>query len=236
MSSFSYSHTPIKVCGLTREEDVDACSREGVNAIGFVFYEKSPRRVTPDRAHALANRLPAFITPVLLFVNAPSEMIRLCAEAVPSAWLQFHGEETPEFCAQMAKETGRRYIRALRVPLDSEEDGHKNTPKMASEIVEYTHQYSTAHAILLDAFVPGYGGGGKTFNWSLIPQNVNAHLVLSGGLTPANVGDAVRTLKNCARSFSVDVSSGVEVDKGIKDAKRIHEFVQAVRRADQTPT
>ena len=231
--SSTFSHTPIKVCGLTREEDVDACAKAGVNAIGFVFYEKSPRLVSPERAHLLAQRLPAFITPVLLFVNAPMTLIREAAKAVPSAWLQFHGEETPEFCRVVSEELGRSYIRALRIPLESEPHGDKNLAQTPSELVEYSHQYNTAQAILLDAFVPGYGGGGKTFNWSLIPQNVNAHLVLSGGLTPANVGDAVRTLSTRGRSLSVDVSSGVEVGKGIKDAKLIHEFVQAVRLADQ---
>jgi len=229
-----FFHTPIKVCGLTREEDVDACAQAGVNAIGFVFYEKSPRFISPERAHGLANRLPAFITPVLLFVNASEDDIRQACDAVPSAWLQFHGDESPAFCDKMAKLTGRRYIRALRMPLETREDWDKNTPQIPCELVEYSHQYQTAHAILLDAFVPGYGGGGKTFNWSLIPQNVNAHLVLSGGLTPANVGDAIHTLKTRGRSFSVDVSSGVEASKGIKDAQLIHQFVQAVRQAEHT--
>lgn len=232
----AYCHTPIKVCGLTREDDVDACAREGVNAIGFVFYEKSPRYVSPERAHELAKRLPAFITPVLLFVNASMTFISEAAKAVPSAWLQFHGDESPQFCAQAAQDLGRNYIRALRIPLESEAEGDKISPQKACELVEYSHQYNTAHAILLDAFVPGYGGGGKTFNWSLIPQNVNAHLVLSGGLTPANVGDAVRALRSRGRSLSVDVSSGVELDKGIKDAALIHQFVQAVRQADHAPS
>lgn len=231
--SSAFSHTPIKVCGLTREEDVDACAKAGVNAIGFVFYEKSPRLVSPERAQALAQRLPAFITPVLLFVNAPKALIEEAAHAVPSAWLQFHGDESPEFCTQVSQALGRSYLRALRIPLESDDNGGKNMSQTPSELVEYSHQYNTAQALLLDAFVPGYGGGGKTFNWSLIPQNVNAHLVLSGGLTPANVGEAVRTLKTRGRSLSVDVSSGVEVAKGIKDAKLIHEFVQAVRVADQ---
>ncbi len=213
---------------------MDACAQAGVNAIGFVFYEKSPRLVSPERAQRLAQRLPAFITPVLLFVNAPLELIREAAKAVPSAWLQFHGDESPEFCRDVANTLGRSYIRALRIPLESDANGAKNMSQTTSELVEYSHQYNTAQAILLDAFVPGYGGGGKTFNWSLIPQNVNAHLVLSGGLTPANVGDAVRTLKTRGRSLSVDVSSGVEVGKGIKDAKLIHDFVQAVRLADQS--
>ncbi len=230
----SFNHTPIKVCGLTREEDVDACAKEGVNAIGFVFYEKSPRYVNPDRAHELALRLPAFITPVLLFVNASVAQIREAAKAVPSAWLQFHGDESPAFCTEVAKDLGRSYIRALRIPLESEVQEDKNTPQTPSELVEYSHQYNTAQALLLDAYVPGYGGGGKTFNWSLIPQNVNAHLVLSGGLTPANVGDAVRTLKTRGRSLSVDVSSGVEQSKGIKDASLIHQFVKSVRLADQS--
>ena len=234
MTFASFNATPIKVCGLTREEDVDACAQAGVNAIGFVFYEKSPRLVSPERAHDLAQRLPAFITPVLLFVNASETLIRQACEAVPSAWIQFHGDETPVFCENLSKSLGRRYIRALRMPMQTDQASDKNSPQVCAELVEYSHRYQTAHAILLDAFVPGYGGGGKTFNWSLIPQNVNAHLVLSGGLTPANVGEAIHTLKTRGRSFGVDVSSGVEVSKGIKDAQLIHEFVQAVRRADQS--
>ena len=143
MTFASFNATPIKVCGLTREEDVDACAQAGVNAIGFVFYEKSPRLVSPERAHDLAQRLPAFITPVLLFVNASETLIRQACEAVPSAWIQFHGDETPAFCENLAKSLGRRYIRALRMPMQTDQASDKNSPQVSAELVEYSHRYQT---------------------------------------------------------------------------------------------
>ncbi|MCZ2104025.1 MAG: phosphoribosylanthranilate isomerase [Comamonadaceae bacterium] len=223
--------TRIKVCGLTREQDVDAAVALGADAIGFVLYPKSVRHVTPERAAELARRLPPFVTPVLLFVNASaSEVMAACAD-VAGATAQFHGDETPEACWQ-ASDRGRiPYIRAARIPAG---------PAAARfDLVKYAHDYSRARAILLDAHVEGYGGGGKTFPWSHLPANVNAHLVLSGGLTPANVGDGLRTVRPRCTTLAVDVSSGVELDgpdgtplKGLKDAGKIARFVAAVRAAD----
>ncbi len=220
------SRTRIKICGLTREQDVDAAVAAGVDAIGFVMYAPSPRAVTVERAAELALRLPAFVTPVLLFVNETSEAIAHACVQVPGAWLQFHGDETPDHCRKIARTLGRRWMRAARIPLE--------TPagEEPFDLLKYAQDYSDAQAVLLDAHVDGYGGGGKTFNWSQLPQNVNAHLVLSGGLNAANVTDGIRALRNHGHSLAVDVSSGVESAKGIKDAAKIHEFVRAVRAAD----
>jgi phosphoribosylanthranilate isomerase len=220
------NRTRIKICGLTREQDVDAAVAAGVDAIGFVMYAPSPRAVTVERAAELALRLPAFVTPVLLFVNETAEAIAHACVQVPGAWLQFHGDETPDHCRKIARTLGRRWIRAARIPLE--------TPagEEAFDLLKYAQDYSDAQAVLLDAHVDGYGGGGKTFNWSQLPPNVNAHLVLSGGLNAANVTDGIRALRHHGHSLAVDVSSGVESAKGIKDAAKIHEFVRAVRAAD----
>lgn len=221
-----FSRTRIKICGLTREQDVDTAVVAGVDAIGFVMYAPSPRAVTVERAAELASRLPAFVTPVLLFVNETAEAIAHACVQVPGAWLQFHGDETPDHCRKIARTLGRRWIRAARIPLE--------TPagQEPFDLLKYAHDYSDAQAVLLDAHVDGYGGGGKTFNWSQLPPNVNAHLVLSGGLNAANVTDGIRALRHHGHSLAVDVSSGVESAKGIKDAAKIHEFVRAVRAAD----
>ena len=220
------NRTRIKICGLTREQDVDAAVAAGVDAIGFVMYAPSPRAVTVARAAELALRLPAFVTPVLLFVNETAEAIAHACVQVPGAWLQFHGDETPDHCRKIARTLGRRWIRAARIPLE--------TPagEEPFDLLKYAQDYSDAQAVLLDAHVDGYGGGGKTFNWSQLPPNVNAHLVLSGGLNAANVTDGLRALRDRGLSLAVDVSSGVESAKGIKDAAKIHEFVRAVRAAD----
>jgi len=226
--------TRIKICGLTREQDVDAAVAAGADAIGFVLYAKSPRAVTALRAAQLARRLPPFVTPVLLFVN-PTPMEVIAASAlVAGASIQFHGDETPEQCWQASDRGRLPFIRAARIPLGAAASGF--------DLVKYADQYSQAQAILLDAHVDGYGGAGQTFNWSLLPPNVAAHLVLSGGLTPANVTDGVRLLRPRCRSLAVDVSSGVEASapdgstrKGIKDAEKIQQFVAAVRAADASP-
>ena len=220
------NRTRIKICGLTREQDVADAVAAGVDAIGFVMYEPSPRAVSVERAVELAKRLPTFVTPVLLFVNETSETIAHTAAQVPGAWLQFHGEETPDHCRKIARALGRRWIRAARIPLE--------TPagEEPFDLLKYAQDYSDAQAVLLDAHVDGYGGGGKTFNWSQLPLNVNAHLVLSGGLNAANVTDGIRALRHHGLSLAVDVSSGVESDKGIKDVAKMVEFVRAVRAAD----
>ena len=221
---------PIKICGLTRAQDVQAAVAAGANAIGFVLYPPSPRNVTPEHAAELAALLPAFVTPVLLFVNASAENIALAAQQLPGAWLQFHGDETPVFCQKVAQNLGRRWIRVARIP--------KETPEGAApfDLLKYAFDYSQAHALLLDTLVDAYGGSGSTFNWSQLPINVNAHLVLSGGLTPANVADGMAHLRHRGLSLAVDVSSGIESAPGIKDTHLMQAFVAAVRAADHHAT
>lgn len=215
--------TRIKICGLTREQDVDAAVAAGADAVGFVLYPASPRCVSAQRAAALARRLPAFVTPVFLFVNAPPCDISLACAQLQNALIQFHGDETPQDCQAATSGGARPYLRAARIPLDS---------AMAFDLVKFAQAYTSAQAILLDAHVDGFGGGGKTFNWSQLPAYVDAHLVLSGGLTPENVGDGIAQVRPRCKTLAVDVSSGVEVAKGIKDAEKIKQFVAAVRAAD----
>jgi phosphoribosylanthranilate isomerase len=219
--------TRIKICGLTREQDVDAAVAAGADAIGFVLYAKSPRFVSPQRAAELARRLPPFVTPTLLFVNEDASKIIASCAMVTGAIAQFHGDESPESCWAVCGHGQRPYLRAARIPMG--DIGH------SFDLLKFASDYSQAQAILLDAYVDGYGGGGHTFNWSLLPQNVNAHLVLSGGLTAANVIDGITQVRPRCKTLSVDISSGVEVpgQKGIKDPTRIREFVAAVRQADQ---
>ena len=203
--------TRIKICGLTREQDVDAAVAAGADAVGFVLYAPSPRAVTAQRAAELARRLPPFVTPVLLFVNESAANVMAACAAIPGGT--------------------RAFLRAARIPLGPD--------ATRFDLVEYAQRYSKAQAILLDAHVDGYGGGGKAFNWSLLPPNVASHLVLSGGLTPANVTDGILQVRPRGLSLAVDVSSGVEADgpdgkplRGIKDAGKIHRFIAAVRAAD----
>ena len=223
------ARTRIKICGLTRETDVDAAVSAGADAIGFVLYSKSARYVPIARAAELARRLPPFVTPVLLFVNEEPATIGAACDAIPAALLQFHGDETPADCLRATRDGARPFLRAARIPLGDAGRGF--------DLVKYALDYSRAQAILLDAQVDGYGGGGQAFNWSLLPPNVNAHLVLSGGLSAANVGDGILQLRPRANSLAVDVSSGVEVSdpngKGIKDPEKIWQFVAAVRAADR---
>lgn len=213
--------TRIKICGLTREADVDAAALAGADAVGFVLYPASPRHVTAQRASELARRLPPFVTPVLLFVNAAARDIQQACEAVPQALLQFHGDETPAAC----EATGRPYLRAARIPTGPAGAGF--------DLLKYASEFSTSQAILLDALVDGYGGGGQSFDWNAFPWshpllNASSRLVLSGGLTPANVIDGISRV----RPWAVDVSSGVEAAKGIKDPDKMLAFVAAVRAAD----
>lgn len=217
------ARTRIKMCGFTREADVQAAVQAGADAIGFVLYPPSPRAVSVERAAELTARLPAFVTPVLLFVNETPERIAAACAAVPGALLQFHGDETPEFCTDMSQRTGRPHLKAARIPL---------AQAASFDLLKFAQLHHTAQAILLDAHVDGFGGGGKAFNWSLLPPSVNAHLVLSGGLTPANVADGIRSLRGRGRTLAVDVSSGVESAKGIKDAALIRDFVRAVRSTE----
>jgi len=227
MSAPTLARTRIKICGLTREADVDAAVDAGADAVGFVLYPASPRAVTAQRAATLAARLPPFIMPVLLFVNeAPAQVMGALA-AVPGAMAQFHGDETPDQCRDATGHGTYRYMRAARIPLGA--------AGADFDLVKYASDFSHAQAILLDAHVDGFGGGGKAFDWSLLPTAVDAHLVLSGGLTPANVADGIRQLRPRCRSLAVDVSSGVEASKGLKDAGKIRDFIAAVRAADLAP-
>ena len=204
--------TRIKICGLTREADVDAAIEAGADALGFVLYARSPRHVALERAVALVARLPPFVTPVLLFVNASPHELRLATEALPQALLQFHGDESPEQCQAWA----RPWLRAVRI-----------SPTL--DLLDFAARFNAAQALLLDADVESYGGGGKVFDWSLLPASVPLPVVLSGGLNPANVTAGVLSV----RPWAVDVSSGVEASKGIKNAALMRRFCKAVREADQ---
>lgn len=205
------TRTRIKICGLTREQDIDDAVEAGADAIGFVLYDKSPRFVDVKRAAALARRLPAFVMPVGLFVNASAELIAEATVAMPQLLLQFHGDETPAACEAPA----RPYLRAARM-----------TPGF--DLLKFALGHPDAQAILLDAHVDGYGGGGKVFDWSLIPRDVSRPLVLSGGLHAENVIEGILRV----RPWAVDVSSGVEQAKGVKDALAMRRFCEQVREAD----
>lgn len=208
--------TAIKICGITREEDALAAAHCGAHAIGLVFYAKSPRHVTPARAAQLMRVLPPFVTSVGLFVNASADEVKQTLAIARVDLLQFHGDEAPDYCRSF----GVPYLRALRV-------------KPGLNLLQCAQDYRDAKALLLDAYVEGlHGGSGATFDWSLIPRELPLPVVLSGGLTPDNVGAAIRAV----RPWAVDVSSGVEVagansTKGVKDAAKIAAFVTGVRNA-----
>lgn len=213
MSPSSVHRTRIKICGLTREADVDAAVEAGADAIGLVLYDKSPRYVDAARAGVLASRLPPFVTPVVLLVNASPSQVRAALDAVPHALLQFHGDETPAQCEAV----GRPYVRAARMA-------------PGFDLLDFTLSFASAQAMLVDAHVEGYGGGGQVFDWSLLPRQLSRPMILSGGLHPGNVAQGVRAV----RPWAVDVSSGVEVGKGLKDAGLMRQFCQAVREADRS--
>lgn len=205
------SRTRIKICGLTRPQDLDAAIHLGADAVGFVFYPPSPRYLSLDLARELAMRVPPFVTRVGLFVNADLQQVRDTLAEVPIDLLQFHGEEQADYCAQF----GLPYLKAARV-------------RPGVDLLEFAHTYASAQGILLDAWVEAYGGVGQSFDWSLIPSNLPVPMILSGGLHVDNVGEAVMKIK----PWAVDVSSGVESAKGIKDADKIAAFVSAVRMSD----
>lgn len=206
------SRTRIKICGITREEDLLAAVECGVDAVGFVFYEPSPRCVSPEHAAQLVARLPAFVAAVGLFVDAPQDFVASTLRTVALDLLQFHGDETAADCRRY----GRAYIKAARV-------------RPEFDLLEYASRFPDARGLLLDAFVEGYGGAGQGFDWSLIPPGLPLPTILAGGLDQHNVGQAIEQV----RPWAVDVSSGVEASKGIKDAARIAEFVAGVRDADR---
>lgn len=203
--------TRIKICGITRVEDGLAAAAAGADAIGLVFYPKSPRYVLAEQAAAIVAALPPFVDAVGLFVNATSEFVHETLAQVPIGLLQFHGNEDETYCRQF----DRPYIKAARV-----------RPEL--DLVQYAASFESARALLLDAFVEGYGGAGHVFDWNLIPSGLPRPIVLSGGLDPDNVADAVRRVRPAA----VDVSSGVEIAKGIKDHAKIAAFIAGVRNAE----
>ena len=214
-------HTPgktrIKFCGFTRSSDVDAAVRLGVDALGFVFYAPSPRYVSPEVAATLVGRMPGGVDAVALVVNPTDEEVQRIQDRMPLTLWQFHGDESPEECQRLA--AGQPWMKAARVGAGFAFD-------------DFSLQYRQANAFLLDALVEGYGGGGVPFDWSGIPQawiSANApQVVLSGGLNVHNVGEAIARLHPCA----VDVSSGVEISKGVKDHALMKQFIEAVRAAD----
>ena len=217
--------TRIKICGITRFEDVAAATQAGADALGFVFYPPSPRFVTPAQAGALMAAMPPFVTPVALFVNASAEDVAAVAQQAPFALLQLHGDETPAQCGQIADTVKRPFLKVYRVRPDTR----------GTDLLEYEHRYRSAspwyQGLLLDTFVDAYGGAGKVFDWSLIPKELAPRVVLSGGLSVQNATEAVQRV----RPWAVDISSGVEQAKGIKDAQKTAAFVRAVRAADAHP-
>ncbi|CAL61398.1 N-(5'-phosphoribosyl)anthranilate isomerase (PRAI) [Herminiimonas arsenicoxydans] len=214
--------TRIKICGLTRAEDMQDALAAGADAIGFVFYARSPRYIAPDAAAQLIAQLPPFVSAVGLFVNAGVEEVQAVVAQTSIALLQFHGDETVTECAAIAAAVNRPFIRAIRVKPDTS----------AADLLKYESDYRAASrlfaGLLLDTYVDSYGGSGKVFDWSLIPANIAPRVVLSGGLSAQNATDAVQRI----RPYAVDVSSGVERDKGIKDVAKINAFIAAVRVAD----
>ena len=205
--------TRVKICGITREVDAVAACTAGADALGFVFYEKSPRFVTPQQAGQLAAVVSPFVSRVGLFVNPTTDDVRRALATGALHLLQFHGEEPPEFCASF----GVPWIKAARM-------------KPGFDLLEFATRFRAGDGLLCDTFVEGFGGAGQTFDWGLIPKGLRRPLILSGGLDAGNVVEAIRQV----RPHAVDVSSGVESAKGIKDSLRINEFIQKVRQADET--
>lgn len=202
----------IKICGLTRDQDVHAAVSEGADALGFVLFEPSPRAVTAEQAAQLIKHVPAFVTTVALFVNETATEISRALDVCSFDLLQFHGDESPEFCRQF----NRPYMKAIRV-------------RSADDIHRAVQQYPDAKALLLDAYVENLPGGtGQAFDWRLIPQ-LSVPWVLAGGLNPTNVAEAI----NQVTPFAVDISGGVEASKGIKDRKKIQEFISEVRNVER---
>ncbi len=206
--------TRIKICGITRVDDALAAAQAGADAIGLVFYDPSPRAVTLERARAIAESIPAFVSVVGLFVNPDPVFVREVIDQVPLDLLQFHGDESAAFCSQFE----RRWIKAVRVQ-------HEDDVAAAFE------RYAQAAGILVDAYDPQlYGGTGKSFDWQMIPKERPLPLILAGGLNSDNVARAVAEV----HPWAVDVSGGVEARKGQKDLSRITAFINEVHRVDKT--
>ncbi|MCC8405685.1 phosphoribosylanthranilate isomerase [Paraburkholderia sp. MMS20-SJTN17] len=212
--------TRIKLCGLSKPADVDHAISLGADAIGLVFYPPSPRSVNVAQAVELVHGVPPFVSVVGLFVNATPDWVREVASNVNLTLLQFHGDETPQQCETLAGVAGLPWLRALRVAADTQ----------PADLVKSAFNYSAASGLLFDTHVEGYGGGGRVFDWSLIPAELAHRAVLSGGLNAQNVSDAIHRV----RPYAVDVSSGIEVPgaRGVKDHARMAAFVRAVRAAD----
>jgi phosphoribosylanthranilate isomerase len=205
--------TRIKICGITRVEDARAAAGHGADAIGLIFYRPSPRYVTPERARAIVDATPAFVSTVAVFVNPTRDEVETVIRESGVALLQFHGDETPDFCSGFS----RPYIKAARI-----------RPEL--DLLKYLSPHTDARAWMLDAFHEDlWGGTGGAFDWSLVPRSAAKPIILSGGLTRENVAGAVRRVG----PYAVDVSTGVEVSKGIKDAAKIAAFIGAVRREDR---
>lgn len=218
-------NTRVKICGITRADDLRAAVDAGAHALGFVFYPPSPRYLTPEAAAPLIAAMPPFVTSVGLFVNASVVEIQAVIAQASIQLLQFHGDESAQECHRLASAVNRPFIRAFRVKPDTS----------AADLLECEAEYQAAsplfQGLLLDTFVDSFGGSGKVFDWSLIPKELAPRVVLSGGLSVQNATDAVVGV----RPFAVDISSGVELSKGIKDVAKMQTFVQAVRLADSMP-
>ncbi|MFG6158271.1 phosphoribosylanthranilate isomerase [Halomonas sp. 1390] len=205
------ARTRVKLCGLTREADVDAAVAAGADALGFVLWPGSKRAIDEQRLAELSARVPAFVTRVGLFVDPSPSLVERCASHLDL--LQFHGDETPEAC----EAAGRPWIKALRM-------------REGLDLPAAAEAYHGARALLLDAYRPGVPGGtGETFDWSRIPASLAKPVILAGGLTPDNVDAAIAAVG----PFAVDVSGGIETAPGVKDATRMAAFLSAVRRADE---
>ncbi|MEH6346477.1 MAG: phosphoribosylanthranilate isomerase [Bermanella sp.] len=208
------SRTRIKICGITRSEDALEVVSAGADAIGLVFYEPSPRAVTLDMAKSVVAAIPAFVTVVALFVNPSVKEVHRVLNGVRIDLLQFHGDEENDFCSQFQ----RPFIKAIRV-------------RQTSDVVASSVRFPDAVGLLLDSYKPGVPGGtGETFDWSLIPTSQSKPLILAGGLTPENIASAIDQV----RPFAVDVSGGVEAEKGIKDHSKINKFISEVYRRDRS--
>ena len=199
----------VKICGITNLEDGLMACQLGADALGFVFYEKSPRYISPEMANAIVAQLPPFVTPVALFVNADASLIQEVIKGSSRWVIQFHGDESESECISYS----RPYIKALRI-------------QRHDDVAALVKQYASASSILLDAYKPGVPGGtGEVFDWSLIPANLDKPIVLAGGLTPENVQQAIKQVN----PYAVDVSGGVELSKGLKSELKVQEFISGAK-------
>ena len=204
--------TRVKICGITNLDDALSAVDAGCDALGFVFYAKSPRMVTPEQAADIISKLPAFVTSVALFVNESAEVVNQVIATTGIDLLQFHGDESAEFCSRFS----RPYIKALRM-------------KPELDLTAQFETYASSQGILLDAYTPGIPGGtGEMFDWSRIPDELATKIILAGGLSAVNVAEAIAQVS----PYAVDVSGGVEASKGIKDSNKMTDFMNEVYRAN----